>query len=562
VPDVAAAIEWQKEHKCFGCHVQAQALMGQALGLRHGHEINRAAMQAFVSMTRLRQEPTGAWEEWPLFATGFATMGLAYASEAVSESAGQPLRRGLDWLVGAQDENGAIDGGYANAPVMHGSFMATANAIVAFRKGHQETGDARYATAATRALAWLATTTPETAQDRNFKVIAMASHGTPDQRRQVRGLVDAIAAEQQRDGGWKEAPDLPGSNAYATGQALYAMKTAGVSIHSLVFRRGVKYLLDTQVHSTAGPDDGAWPAESTQSGQPTRFPPTMWAVIGLAGSFGTSEVGGLEVTMEVQGERPPARALEIVLDASGSMKLPLGNRTRWQVALGALEQAIAQLPEDLEVALRVYGHRHSSRSQETCTDTEVVVPFGTLDRRALIGAARKITPRGETPLVHSLLQAAEDLRERPHASVVLVTDGEESCGGDPETVPQTFKDAGVDAALYLVGFTLESQAFQKQLTAVAERTGGKYFAAADGPALARALALAAGPRFSYEVIDQSGKRIATGETGRIATELVPGEYRLVVKAPGQELTKNVSIANDQVTSVRVVLKGDRFALEP
>lgn len=73
---------------------------------------------------------------------------------------------------------------------------------------------------------------------------------------------------------------MKGSNAYATGQVLYAFKKAGVSVQSPEFSKGVQFLMDNQKIS------GAWPAVNTQTHRPSEFVPTMWAVIGLAGSFG------------------------------------------------------------------------------------------------------------------------------------------------------------------------------------------------------------------------------------------------------------------------------------
>jgi len=86
----------------------------------------------------------------------------------------------------------------------------------------------------------------------------------------------------------------------------------------------------------------------------------MWAVIGLAGSYGVSKTGGLQVVTNLQHAKPTSRNLEIVLDASGSMKLPLGTSTRWQTALGVLEQVMSSVPDDFNVGLRVYGHRYAS----------------------------------------------------------------------------------------------------------------------------------------------------------------------------------------------------------
>src|SRR5512134_3576159 len=123
---------------------------------------------------------------------------------------------------------------------------------------------------------------------------------------------------------------MKGSNAFATGQVLYAFKQAGVSVRSEMFRRGVDYLLTTQVREPTTAH-GSWKAIHTQSQHAADIAPTMWAVIGLAGAYGTEPLGALQIVR--QGDKVAARNLEIVLDVSGSMNTKLGDTTRWQTAL-------------------------------------------------------------------------------------------------------------------------------------------------------------------------------------------------------------------------------------
>src|SRR5207247_8876056 len=107
----------------------------------------------------------------------------------------------------------------------------------------------------------------------------------------------------------------------ATGQVLYAFKQAGVSITSSSFIKGVRYLLATQRA------DGSWPRVNSD-GLGSTFAPTMWAVIGLAGSFGAVTTGGLQVMPASASRAKAARNLEVILDAFGSRKLALGTGTR------------------------------------------------------------------------------------------------------------------------------------------------------------------------------------------------------------------------------------------
>jgi hypothetical protein len=262
--------------------------------------------------------------------------------------------------------------------------------------------------------------------------------------------------------------------------------------------------------------------------------------------------------------RPPAtrKNLEIILDASGSMKTALGKKTRWTTAHDVLSQVLATLPSDFNVGLRIYGHRESSRSPKTCTDSELVVPIQKLDQPAILGAAEAVKPKGETPLVYSVLQSPADLKEVGGGTVIVITDGEESCHGDPVKAAAQLKASGLDITLNIVGFTVTGQSVQKQLGSFAQATGGHFYAADSGPALARALQIAAVDRFPYTVTDAAGKEVAAGEAGSGADELPPGEYTVVVNAGGTSLkAEHVRVALAQQTTVHIAVKDEQFVLE-
>jgi len=262
--------------------------------------------------------------------------------------------------------------------------------------------------------------------------------------------------------------------------------------------------------------------------------------------------------------RPTAtrKNLEIILDASGSMKTALGKKTRWSTAHDVLRQVLATLPADFNVGLRIYGHRESSSSPKTCTDSELVVPIQPLDQQAVLAAAEGVKPRGETPLVYSVLQAPTDLKEVGGGTVIVITDGEESCHGDPVKAVAQLKASGLDITLNIVGFTT-GPAVQKQLSGFAQATGGRFYAADNGPALARALQMAAVDRFPYSVLDSTGKEVAAGEAGPGAEELPPGEYTVVVNAGGISLkAEHVRVELAQQTTLRIAQKNDQFNLEP
>lgn len=557
-----SATAWPKEHKCFGCHVQSQAIMGQAIALRHDYRISLDALRALEASARQYQENDHSWFGDSTSATMFGVMGLTYADQALGASEDPGLIKGLDFMLAHQTPDGAFPVDRIDPPINKGNFMATGNTLVALDWAMAHTSDPRYKPAAERALNWIATNTPtEDTQDYVFKILALTRDGTPDQKRLVWPIVEQLATLQQKDGGWKERTQEEGSNAFATGQVLYAMKQAGVSVESRAFVRGVRYLLRTQVRD--GSDkDGSWQEIHSQSGRQSPFAHTMWAVIGLAGSYGVSRTGSLEILTHPPADAPPSRDMEIVLDVSGSMNSALGTSTRWKTALAVLKDLLNALPDDYNVGLRVYGHRFPPRSRQSCSDSELVVPIQKLDRNRILSTANALHPRGETPLVRSVLQTVDDLHTAGSGSVILITDGQESCHGDSKAAAAKLKASGIRATLNIVGFTLTGKTVAAQLGALAGSTGGRYYSAQDGDQLSDALMLASMQQIPYEVFDTSGREVVSGKTSDLGIALPPGDYKVRVHIKDQELEKAVTIAANQTTSLMLGLEGDRFVFEP
>lgn len=145
--------------------------------------------------------------------------------------------------------------------------------------------------------------------------------------------------------------------------------------------------------------------------------------------------------------------------------------------------------------------------------------------------------------------------------MILVTDGEESCHGDPKAAVQKLKDSGIDVTVNIVGFTLTGKEVQQQLSELAQSTGGRYYTAENGDALARALLLAAREKFPYAIYDAGGNEVAKGETGPLAEALPPGEYKVTVRAGDQELVKDhVKVALNSDTIIKVTPQEDHFVL--
>ena len=181
--------------------------------------------------------------------------------------------------------------------------------------------------------------------------------------------------------------------------------------------------------------------------------------------------------------------VELILDASGSMYNQLDDgRYRLTAAKDALGELVLNLPsEGLHVGLRVYGAQLRPDAAGACRDSRLVVPMRGLDREALLAALRDTRARGKTPIGYSLEQAVADFpADAERCMVVLVTDGEEVCGGDLQAAAAKLEAHGCGIDLRIIGFDLTPEA-------IAGFKGlGRFENAADAAGLATALERAVG----------------------------------------------------------------------
>lgn len=175
----------------------------------------------------------------------------------------------------------------------------------------------------------------------------------------------------------------------------------------------------------------------------------------------------------------------IILDGSGSMAGKIDGRTKAEIARETVTTVLETLPEEREIGLMAYGHR----SKGDCRDIELIVPPapGTADRIRKAVSGMKFL--GKTPLSDAVRQAAGELRfTEEKATVVLVTDGIESCEADPCALGRELAQEGIDFKAHVVGFGLSEQD-GAAVACLAEATGGRYLAANDAAGLADALML-------------------------------------------------------------------------
>ncbi|MBX3566412.1 MAG: VWA domain-containing protein [Rhizobiaceae bacterium] len=183
----------------------------------------------------------------------------------------------------------------------------------------------------------------------------------------------------------------------------------------------------------------------------------------------------------------PASAAErtlIILDGSGSMWGQIGGKPKLEIAREALRTVLADLPADREVGFMAYGHREKGK----CDDIELIVPPAAGTAEAIGKAADAMKFVGKTPLTAAVRQAADDMKyTEDKATVVLITDGLETCEADPCALAGELEQKGVDFTAHVVGFGLTAEE-GKQVACLADKTGGRYIQADDAAQLKEALA--------------------------------------------------------------------------
>ncbi len=255
---------------------------------------------------------------------------------------------------------------------------------------------------------------------------------------------------------------------------------------------------------------------------------------GLDGSTATSEImvnsgppncAALELTAFRNGLPASSiedRAVEIVIDASRSMWGRMEGEPKMTVAKQTLLDVSQGLNTDSYMALRAYGSNSNSELKD-CNDSELLVEFGDDNREQIKQAIQGLRPTGQTPLAYALNQAGRDFEGiEGEKALVLVTDGIESCGGDPVTEAGALREMGIP--IHVIGFGMGSAEDEDtaSLDAIAQAGEGQFFLAGSSDELKDALASTVGT--PYKVYDGI-RLVASGVLGSDKPILLPeGQY--------------------------------------
>lgn len=237
---------------------------------------------------------------------------------------------------------------------------------------------------------------------------------------------------------------------------------------------------------------------------------------------GKDEPGKVAVTMA-----PGARngAIEIILDASGSMLQKLGSERRIDIAKRTLDKLVGiTIPAGTPFAFRVFG-----REVDSC-QTDLDVPLAPLNAPAVKQRIAALVAKNgaKTPIGASLEKVTEDLKGvSGEKLIVLVTDGEETCGGDPAAAIAALRKAGLTTRVSIVGFALEDQVLASTFRRWSDAGGGAFFDAKDAAGLDKSLTDALRPGF--EVVNAQGQVLASGITGGEPVTVPAGNHQVRIK---------------------------------
>lgn len=238
-------------------------------------------------------------------------------------------------------------------------------------------------------------------------------------------------------------------------------------------------------------------------------------------------------------------AVEIILDASGSMLQKIGSQRRIDIARQTLTRLTSStIPSGTPFAFRVFG-----READSC-QTDLDIPLSPLNPAAAgarIGAL-EAKNNAKTPIGASLLKVADDLKGvTGERLVILVTDGEETCGGDPAAAIETLKKGGVNVRLNIVGFAVDEAAIAATFRRWTDAGGGMYFDAKDAAGLNKALSLAV--QHSFEVVDDKGQIVAEGVVGGEPVQAAPGTYSVRLK--GRKNAATITVREKETAAVKL-----------
>jgi hypothetical protein len=297
----AESASWLNTRKCAACHHAPMPLWALSEADRQGYAVDKKFVADTIesllgSMEKLRASrifPNPADPPDPRPQGRGLNMGLpmlavaARSMPSLEEGQKQSLKRIAEEILKKQQPDGSWEffAGLRRPPINESQTTDAAWIIMALQGETGPDAPESQRSALSKATAWLDAARPSGLhQDKAMKVLLWArSHGPRDA---IQPIIDELLALQRGDGGWSQTVPELRSDAFATGQSLYALSLAGYTAERPEIKRGIDFLVATQA------SDGSWPmtSRSSPNGEPgsaklltpITCAASSWAVLGLA----------------------------------------------------------------------------------------------------------------------------------------------------------------------------------------------------------------------------------------------------------------------------------------
>lgn len=188
---------------------------------------------------------------------------------------------------------------------------------------------------------------------------------------------------------------------------------------------------------------------------------------------------------EIEVAKKQKTNVVILMDASGSMKASVSDGVKMDLAKEAIKEFTRQLEDAVNVSLLAYGHigtGSDSDKSKSCKAIETVYPLSSYESNQFDEALNTFHASGWTPLAGAIEKANELLASYPHDLykniVYIVSDGIETCDGNPVEAAKELNESNIEAKVNIIGFDVDDEG-QQQLKQVAEAGGGDYVTVRD-----------------------------------------------------------------------------------
>jgi len=289
----SAAVSWQNQFGCSGCHKQSMTIASIGLARMRGHDDAKpGVLETLIDgMLTLNsgQQADGCFTlinngAESTEATTFGGRGLEGYSRAFGAGKDSSLLAAANCLRSRQQADGSLLSDHTEQPVAEGNFITTAHGVYTWMRAFDVSGNPAYSSASSGAVIWLrgqiasieGSSSSFTTQDKATLLAGLGQSGAGPTDPDVVRMRNVLAADQLSDGSWKIDSTTSGGNGYGTGLAVFALRAAGYDRSDSVLDRGTHWLLDNQQ------SDGSWAASFWVGATPSKIAPSMWATLALA----------------------------------------------------------------------------------------------------------------------------------------------------------------------------------------------------------------------------------------------------------------------------------------